>query len=161
MRYIWDLKNQYLINKGFINRWVFHTISYFTRKTDYLSSVRVDSFIANSSFIKKRIDKIYKRDSIIIHPPVDTQQFLTLPKKNYYLYFGELIEYKKPDLAIDAFNKLNKKLIVIGDGPMKKSLKIIANSNIQFLGRVDDNSVKKYLSQAKALIYILALKILE
>ena len=153
MRYIWDLNNQYLSSMSRIKKLCFIFISYFARKTDFLSSNRVDFFISNSSFVKKRIMKFYKKESTVIFPPVDTQKFYLSKKKDFFIFMGELIEYKKPDIAIEAFNKLKLPLYVIGDGAMIKKLKKHANSNITFLGRLDDLNVTTYLSEANALIY--------
>lgn len=153
MRYIWDFKNIYINKLGVIKKQFFQLISYYARKTDYLSAMRVDKFIANSSFIQRRIKKIYHLESTIIYPPVDINSFYLSNKKNYYLYFGELIEYKKPDIVIQAFNKLGSNIYIIGNGPMKKELQKNANKNIKFLDWQTDANIRKYLSEAQALIY--------
>lgn len=153
MRYLWDMKDIYLNNTNILKKFFANIIFYSARKADLLSSFRVDFFIANSSFIKKRIWKFYKRKSEVIFPPVDVNNFKLSNKKNFYLYFGELINYKNPKLAIDVFNKLGHELIVIGDGPLFSELKKISNENIKFLGRLDDYQIAQYLSQAKCLVY--------
>ena len=79
MRYIWDLKNEYIKKTNFIKKILFILISYFARKTDFISSTRVDLFIANSTFVEKGIEKFYKRKSIVINPPVEIESFTLSP----------------------------------------------------------------------------------
>lgn len=153
MRYIWDMKNIYESNLGFLKKIIFRYTANKMRIIDYISSSRVDYFIANSNFIKQRISKYYKKDSYVIYPPVNLDRFYISKKKNFYLLFGELIIYKNPQVAIEAFNTLGYKLYVIGDGPLINTLKNTAKNNIKFLGRVNDDLVAKFLSEAKALIY--------
>ena len=147
-------KKWILYRNKFIKKFFIEIILSYSRKVDVLSSLRVDHFISISSHIQDRINKFYKRKSTIIFPPVDIEKFsISKKKSNYYLYFGELNEYKKPELAVKAFNKLGYPLLVIGDGSLTKYLKKISNNNITFLGRINDDEINNYLSQAKALIY--------
>ena len=116
----------------------------------------MDYFVANSNFVKKRIFKIYRRDSEVIYPPVDAESFKwdEPPEKGgFYLMLGQLTTYKKPDLVIDAFRELDRKLVVIGDGEMQSSLKETASLNVTFLGRQSFTMVKKYLAEAEALLF--------
>ena len=124
------------------------------RKWDYISSVRVDKFIANSSFTAKRIKKYWGRESEIIHPPVNTNYFL--PNENradFYLSVSRLVPNKRVDLLVKAFNKLNFPLIIVGEGPEKKDLEKIANKNIKFLGFQKDNDIKMLMENCRAFIY--------
>ena len=84
-------------------------------------------FIANSHNVKKRIKKYYNRDSQVIYPPVETENFFTSEKKgNYFLAGGRLVPYKKFDLIVEAFNKLGIPLKIFGVGPELKKLKSIS-----------------------------------
>lgn len=124
------------------------------RRWDYNVSQRVNYFIANSNNISSKIKKIYNRDSIVIYPGINTKKFYIDGVKNdYYLAVGRLLFYKHFDLTIKVFNKLGLPLKIIGSGPDKDRLKKMANKNIEFVGRVDDDSLRKYYSKARALIF--------
>jgi glycosyltransferase involved in cell wall biosynthesis len=158
MRYAWDLYHQYLKDsnlehgiKGFYAKRVLHKI----RVWDYINSQRVDHFIANSNYIAKRINKTYNRDSTVIYPPVDVNNFNLVEKKeDFYVAASRMVPYKKIKTIVEAFNQMpTKKLYVIGDGPEFKAIKKIANSNIELLGFLDSGSLKSYLQKAKAFVF--------
>ena len=154
MRYLWDMYHDYLNNANYIVRIIFPVISHWLRVWDRVSADRVDYFLANSTFIKSRISKYYRRDSQIVFPPVRTEQFSSERcRSNSYLYLGQLVGYKRPDLAINSFNRLGLPLIVIGEGEMFNKLKKIANKNITFLGWQSFENVKLHLETCKALIF--------
>jgi glycosyltransferase involved in cell wall biosynthesis len=123
------------------------------RLWDQAAAQRVDSFVANSKYIAHRIQKYYHRDSIVIHPPVQTTQFSISPSVgNYFLAGGRLVSYKRFDLVIRAFNRLNIPLKIFGEGPEFANLRTLAKDNIEFLGHVDAETRKKLYSQAIAFI---------
>ena len=156
MRYIWDHYHIYNKNSGFLTKLMMPLISHYLRQWDVSSASRVDIFIANSSHVANRIKKYYRRDAIVVHPPVAVEDFSSVNDSeigDFYLWAGELVAYKRPDILINAFNKSGKKLIVIGDGPAFKKLKKTANDNIQFLGKVDFETLKWHFSRCKALIF--------
>ncbi len=156
MRYAWDDCQKYTDDFGFprsVKRLVPFAMNYI-RLWDKMSADRVDKFIANSSFVAKRIKKYYKKDSTVINPPVSTDKFCVTDKqKDYYLMVGRLIAYKRHDIAIKAFNELGYSLKIIGRGPEMKRLQKIANPNIEFLGRVPDSELAKCYSECKAFIF--------
>jgi glycosyltransferase involved in cell wall biosynthesis len=158
IRYAWDLYHQYLNEsnlkkgiKGILAKFFLH----YLRNWDISTVNRVDYFIANSNFIKKRIKKIYNKDSIVIYPPVDTNYFLPFFKKeNFYLTASRLVPYKKIDQIVEAFSKMeDKKLIVIGDGPEMKKIKSKAKKNIEILGYQSNEVLKNYMQRAKAFVF--------
>jgi glycosyltransferase involved in cell wall biosynthesis len=156
MRYAWDYANEYRKDNnisGIKNLYYAHLIKYL-REWDFLASKRPDKYIANSMNVAKRIKKYYKRDSEIIFPPVNVKKFKAEKKNsNYFLIVSTLTPYKRVDLAIYLFNKIGKRLVIIGDGPQKKYLESIAGKNIDFLGFKDDATVKEYLENCRALIF--------
>ena len=93
------------------------------RKWDYISSVRVDKFIANSSFTAKRIKKYWGRESKIIHPPVNTNYFFPTTIEEFYLSVSRLVPNKRVDLLVKAFNKIDLPLFIVGEGPEKRILR--------------------------------------
>ena len=159
MRYAWDDCQKYTRDFYFprlIKRLIPFAMNYI-RLWDKISADRVDIFIANSNFVARRIKKYYQKDSIVVHPPVDTKNFSIVndvqKSEKYFLMVGRLITYKRHDIAIEAFNKLGLKLKIIGRGPELKRLKKIAKSNIEFLNRVDDEDLKKYYAGCEAFIF--------
>lgn len=156
MRYAWDYTHEYMKEQGagavkrfFANRMIHHI-----RQWDLLAADRVDHYIANSNHVRKRIKKYYRKDSEIMYPPVDTRRFK--PQKehgNYFLIVSTLSPYKKIDLAVQLFNKIGKELVIIGSGSHYEYLKNIAASNVHLMGFKDDETVKKYMENCRALIF--------
>tara|TARA_Y100000590_G_scaffold271942_1_gene305321 strand:+ start:1046 stop:2167 length:1122 start_codon:yes stop_codon:yes gene_type:complete len=154
MRYIWDQQSIYLANTGVIKSLYLRSITPYMRRWDVNSAKKVDHFIANSKYVSERIQRIYGTTSTVIHPPVDINSFhLTKIKGDYFVMAGQLVPYKRPELAILAFNQLKIPLKVIGTGEMLENLKKIAKSNIEFLGYVNDGEYSKVISSARALIF--------
>jgi glycosyltransferase involved in cell wall biosynthesis len=154
MRYVWDLFDEYFRSVGLFKRMMMLICTKPLRIWDRWTSRRVNQFIANSTTVQKRILECYQRDSVVIHPPVDIDSFgIQGAIGDYYLLFGQLIQYKRPDLAVEAFNHSGRKLIVIGQGGMLDSLRKLAKPNVQFLGRLDDVAIKGYLAHCRALIF--------
>jgi len=112
--------------------------------------------VANSTTTKRRISEFYKRDSCVIHPPVDISDFsISLPKdrQDFFLVVSHLVPYKRVDIAIRAFNALGLPLKVVGDGPMRPHLERIAKGNIEFLGHVTKTNLCELYRKCKALVY--------
>ncbi len=157
MRYAWDLFYSYKKSSGkltrfFMDRWIPNI-----RLWDYVSSQRIDTLIANSSYIARRIKKCWNREASVIYPPVDTDRLSPNGKEaeDFYVVFSRFVPYKRLDLAISACGELGKKLVVIGSGSQEKELKALASqyNDITFTGRIGDDEVKGYLQRCKALIF--------
>lgn len=154
MRYAWEKREEYTEGMGKLKKKLVEILCHYMRIWDVASSNRVDYFIANSTEVQKRIKKHYKRDSIVINPPVRCNMFnISQTDGDYYLVLSRLVAYKRFDLAVQACSQLGKKLVVIGEGPEKEKLEKIANENVTFLGRQPDDVVKKYMSECKALLF--------
>ncbi len=158
IRYAWDLQYQYLkeagLSSGFksiLTRLLLHKM----RMWDYRTANGVDSFIAISHFIARRIKKIYRRESTVIYPPVDVNAFeLNEKKENFYLTASRMVPYKKINLIVEAFGHMpDKKLFVIGDGPDYKKIASMAGSNVVLLGYQPFDKLKEYMQKAKAFVY--------
>jgi len=159
MRYAWDDCQKYTRDfyfPSFIKNLIPFAMNYI-RLWDKVSADRVDVFIANSNFVAGRIKKYYRKDCIVVHPPVDTEKFSPTKSEEenqpYFLMVGRLIAYKRHDITIKAFNELGLPLKIIGRGPEMKRLKKIAGPNIEFLGRVDDEKLKNHYQNCKGLIF--------
>jgi len=156
-RYLWDYSHQYISELRF-NKYFKKLISLNLNKIriwDKIAADRVDIFIANSKYVQKRITKYYRRDSVVIYPPVDIEKFcINELTSDYFLIGGRLAPYKRVDIVIEAFKINGKKLKIFGDGVDFKRLKIIAGNanNIEFLGRVNDDERKELFSKCRAFI---------
>jgi len=154
MRYAWDMYDEYTESLPFIKKLLVRASLAYIRKWDIVTVDRVDYFIANSSFIAERIERIYNRESIVIHPPVDTKQFsLCTQKEEYYITASRLVPYKKVKLIVEAFNRTDKKLIVIGKGEELEEIRSIAKNNIEVLGFVETDRMVKLIQKAKGFVF--------
>lgn len=124
------------------------------RRWDYKAAQRPDYFIANSVNVQERIRRYYGRESVVIHPPVDTEIFHPEGRKeNYYFVASRLEPYKKIELVIEAFNTLGLPLKVAGSGTAIERLRAMAKPNVEFLGRVSDEELRRRYSEALAYIF--------
>ncbi|OED37051.1 glycosyl transferase [Chromatiales bacterium (ex Bugula neritina AB1)] len=158
MRYAWDLQEQYLAQTG-LNRGIRSVLVRYVlfrlRIWDVVSSNRVDCFIANSNYIRSRISKTYRRDSKVIHPPVDIDSFQEKQnKEDFYLAASRQVPYKRIDLIVESFKHMpDKKLVVIGDGPEHKKIKALAGDNVKIIGHQPEPVLIDYLQRARAFIF--------
>ena len=156
MRYAWDDCQKYTQDFYFpsLIKKIIPFFMNYIRIWDRMSIERVDKLIANSNFVAKRIKKYYKKDSEIIYPPVNFNDFhISQKREEYFLMVGRILAYKKFDIAVEAFNKLGLPLKIIGRGPEMKKLQKLAKSNIEFLGRVPDEELAKYYAECRAFIF--------
>lgn len=153
-------------------RWYAHIINFFLRQYDFQTAQQVDYFIANSQETRRRVQKFYRRESIVIYPPIlinfkNPNHKSSLPEcfeakqadrqnlksKSYYLSVGRLAWAKRVDLIIEACNKLHRPLIIVGIGNEYAALKRIAGPTVKFLGSVTDEELDRLYAHATALIY--------
>lgn len=158
IRYAWDLYHDYtqVTNlgrglKSLVAKYILHRI----RQWDVLSAFRVDYFLCNSNYVSKRIKKVYRREAVTIYPNIDVNCFkLCVEKEDYYLTVGRLVDYKRTDIIIEAFNRMpDKRLIIIGHGPDYRKTKRQAKANVQVLGYQPVEKLKEWMQHAKALIF--------
>lgn len=157
MRYLWDQYHIYRRSAGPVTRMAMPHLAHKLRIWDVTSAARVDNIAANSSHVAARIQKYWRRDATIVHPPVAVENFAPVPpseRGDFYLWVGEFVPYKRPDLAIDTFRKLGKPLIMLG-GPDTKARRLAqkAPSNIKILGRVSDTRLRDLMARCKALVF--------
>ncbi|KJS15780.1 MAG: glycosyl transferase family 1 [Peptococcaceae bacterium BRH_c4b] len=158
IRYAWDLQHHYLNESGLDNgpkswlaRWLLQKI----RLWDYHTANGVDAFIANSHFIARRIWKVYRREATVIYPPVDVTAFTVQEQKeDFYLTASRMVPYKKIDLIVEAFSQmLDKRLVVIGDGPDFKKISDKARDNVTLLGYQPFEVLRDYMQRARAFVF--------
>lgn len=154
MRYIWDLAPLYFPQRGILGRFLLPHLLTRLRTWDVASSARVDHFVANSSFVAQRIQKYYRREASVVHPPVDTARFAgDAPAGDQYLMVSALVPSKGIELALDAFRVLGRGLRVVGEGPLFETLRSRAPANVRFLGRVGDEELRKLYQGSRALVH--------
>lgn len=158
VRFAWDMQGQYLTQgrmlrgpKSLLARSILHYI----RNWDVRSANGVDVFVTNSRFVGQRVQKIYRRESSVIYPPVNTSRFTAhAEKEDFYLTASRLVPYKRIDVIIEAFNRMpDKKLIVVGDGPEMERLKAIAGPNVRLLGQQSGERLRRYLQLARGFVF--------
>lgn len=158
IRYAWDMQADYLeetgLNRG-VKGWITKALLHYIRQWDLRTVPGVDAFIANSSFIRRRIHKVYRRDSTIIHPPVDVERFpLRESKDDYYLAASRIVPYKRIDLIVDSFSRMpERRLKVVGDGPGLAKLRAMAGPNVEILGFQEADRFRDLMRRAKAFVF--------
>lgn len=155
MRYIYDQYQPYSKRLNLVQRAYFSHLAHRLRLWDAVSSMRVDRFVANSSFVAERIRRVYGRQSDVVHPPADLGTFAPVerPGRDYYLCVSELVPYKRVDIAVDAFRGLDRRLVVAGSGESLEALRRGAPENVTFVGRVSDGRLRELYAHARALIF--------
>ena len=164
MRFVWDYNERYLKKPSIFTRLFFN----YLRIWDRMAADRPDYLIANSKYTQKRIEKYYRRESTVIYPPVDVlnvqnnrlEQTQRLNKqsdkvieRDYFLVVSRLSAYKKVDIVVEAFNKLDLSLVIIGQGNQEKYLRKIAKENIKILGWQNEEVVQEYYKNALGFIF--------
>lgn len=133
---------------------IFKLLLPYLRKRDYAAAQRVDQFVAISEASRAYIKTYYNRDSLVINSPINLEQFSPSEnRKDHYLIISRLEHWKRVDYAIEAFNQMGLPLRIIGTGKDESQLKAMAKPNITFLGAVDDATLAREYSEAKAVIF--------
>ncbi|WP_432706442.1 glycosyltransferase family 4 protein [Azotobacter salinestris] len=161
VRYAWDLQHQYLRESGLdrgVKSWLARLMLHKVRLWDMRTANGVDHFISVSKFIGRRIQKVYRRDSVTIYPPVNVEAFKAAEadnKEDFYVTSSRLVPYKRVDLIVEAFSRKlpDRKLVVIGDGPELHKIRSLAGPNIKFLGYCEFSVLKEHLRKARAFVF--------
>ncbi len=164
IRFAWDENEEYLVQQGrkkiigFFARFVLGYI----RVWDKIAADRPDYLISNSQYTKRRIKKYYGIESEVIYPPIHISYNIKHIAQNdvnevlnnkYFLIVSRLSPYKKIDAAVEAFNKLELPLVIVGTGEQEKYLKSIAGNNIKFLGFQPDEKLPEIYENARAFVF--------
>ena len=153
-RYLWHQMKEGYRHVGNIIKKLLPAGLNYLRVWDQIASDRPDRYVSISKTVQKRIKKFYRKDSVIIYPPVQLDRFLTTNEtSDYFLLVSRLEAHKSIDIVIDAFNSLGHKLKIVGTGKDYDHLKKKSKPNIVFLGRLSDNKLKRLYSRCKALIF--------
>jgi glycosyltransferase involved in cell wall biosynthesis len=153
-RFLWDTKT-YLREYSVYGRFypLLEHVFQLMRKADLECAQEPDLYVANSSTVARRIERIYNRPALVINYPIDSQQFtFSDQKEDFYLASARLLGYKRIDVIVEAFNWLGWSLVVTGDGPEREMLQSRAMENVRFLGHVSDSDRKWLLSKSRSVI---------
>jgi glycosyltransferase involved in cell wall biosynthesis len=152
MRYVWGMEEAYF-GHGWRRR-AYELMARPLRRWDRRTESRVDRFVAISEYVRKRIARVYGRESQVVYPPVDTDRFQPVEKpEDYFLVVSALVPYKRVDIVVEAFRARSEELWVVGDGPLLSRLRATAPRNVRFLGRVDDDALPGTVARCRALIF--------
>lgn len=155
MRWVWRYDDYVAREKlGSFARGLLPLMLWPLKKWDLRASQQPNYYIANSRLVADRIKKIYGREAHVIPPPIDVNRFhMSNEIDDYYIVLSRLMPYKRIDLAIEACKRMNRRLIVIGDGPDRARLEKLADDRIEFLGRQPDKIVNYYAARCRALLF--------
>lgn len=152
-RYLWDQFHEQ--TRGMRGRLLIGAMAAWLRVWDRMAADRVDVFVANSQTVAARIRRYYRREPIVVHPPVDTERFRPsgAPAEDFLLVVARLVPYKRVDLAIEAATRRGYRLVVVGDGPELARLQARAGSSVTFLGRRSDAEIAELYARCRAFLF--------
>lgn len=158
IRYAWDLQHQYLREAGLVRGFrgaLARLILHYIRMWDVRTGHGVDRFLANSEFIRRRIRKVYGRESTVVYPPVDIEAFpLCAAKEDFYLAASRMVPYKKMPIIVEAFARMpEKRLVVIGEGPDFDRCRTLASANVELVGYQPFDKLRDYMQRAQAYVF--------
>jgi len=155
MRWVWRYED-YVAREGFSKgiREMLPLMMWGLRKWDLRAAKQPNYYITSSHLVADRIKQTYGREAQVIPPPIDVTRFhMSNDIQDYYLVLSRLIPYKRIDIAIEACKRMNRRLVIIGDGPDRARLEKLADDRIEFLGRQPDQIVNYYLARCRALLF--------
>ena len=156
MRYLWNMFHEYREQSGRLTRLAMPALAHYLRQWDTVSASRVDRYVANSNAVAGRIRRYYGRGAEVVWPPVDTRAFRSVEaneRGDYMLMVGELVPYKRPELAVEAFNRMRRKLVVIGGGEMLGRIRRLAGPTVAVLGPQPFAELQRHYARCQALIF--------
>lgn len=155
LRYAWEPHLDYRLRRsGPVTRAAGHAALHYLRMWDRLASGRVDYFVANSRNVALKIGKYYGREAAVIHPPVDVERFpVAGAGGQYFLAVSRLVPYKRLELAVEAFTRLELPLKIVGDGPERQYLEQLAGPTVEFLGYASDGELPQLMGSCLALVF--------
>jgi len=157
MRYAWDFYLNYL-ERGGMDRGaktlLARPVLHYLRLWDAAAANRVDAYLANSHHVARRVNKLYRRPARVLYPPVEVGRYRAdLPREDFYVSVSRLVPYKGVELIIEAFTKMKKPLVIIGDGPELDRVRRIAGPNVNLLGQQPEEVLTDHLQRARAFVF--------
>jgi glycosyltransferase involved in cell wall biosynthesis len=153
-RSYWDGFAVNLRGMSWVMRAAFGPVSQYMRQWDFAAAQRIDGFAVNSKYVAERVRKYYRRESVVIYPPVKVREAtVATGPGDYYFSVGRLVAAKRVDLAIKVCNRLGRRLLVAGTGPEEARLRQMAGPTIEFLGRISDAELRDRYAGCRALLF--------
>ena len=154
MRYLYDGYEAYRAQMGALTRAVFSATAGRVRRWDQQAAQRVTYFVANSEYVAERIRRLYGRESVVIHPPIDLHRgSIASSPGQHYLCAGRLVGYKRTELMIEACARLGRTLRIAGTGPEEARLKKLAGEHVTFLGEMETAALWQEYAACRALLF--------
>jgi glycosyltransferase involved in cell wall biosynthesis len=151
-RYAWNARDTTLAQHNALIRMGLGLIFTRWRQWDWIAAQRVDAYLANSQTTRRRIARYFNRDATVVYPPVETGRFTPGEVGDYYLIVSELMPHKRIHVAVEAFNRMGRKLVIVGDGPEARRLRRLAGPTVSIEGRVSDARVAQLAQGCRALV---------
>jgi glycosyltransferase involved in cell wall biosynthesis len=151
-RYAWNARDTTLAQHNPLIRMALGLIFTRWRQWDWIAAQRVDTYLANSQTTRRRIARYFNRDATVVYPPVETGRFHPGEVGDYYLVVSELMPHKRINVAVEAFNRMGRKLVIVGDGPEVRRLRRLAGPTVRVEGRVSDERVAQLAQGCRALV---------
>jgi len=155
MRYAWDAVEVYL-GRG-VRRWAAAPLLAALRRFDRRTAgpEQVTRLVAISEYVRRRVERHWGRSASVVYPPVDVDRFRPdgAPPDDFYLLVGAFVPYKRADLAIEAFRRLGRRLVVVGNGPLWPAAVRSAPRNVELVGRIDEADLARLYARCRALVY--------
>lgn len=156
MRYVWDAQERYLKEIGREKSLLLRIFLSYLRVWDRQSAERPDVLIVNSTFTERRVEKYYRRESTVVFPPAavlhEESAATVEDKKEIFLIVARLTRSKRVGTVIEAFNRLELPLLVVGTGPEERNLHELAGRTIRFAGAISDEELARMYARARAII---------
>jgi glycosyltransferase involved in cell wall biosynthesis len=151
-RYAWSEREATLAARNSLTRAPLRSLLTRWRQWDWIAAQRVDRYVANSQLTAARVKRYFGREAAVVHPAVELERFHPGHVGEHYVVLAELMAHKRIDVAVRAFTRLGRPLLVVGDGPELRQLRRIAGPTVRFAGRVPDARVAEFLRSARALV---------
>jgi glycosyltransferase involved in cell wall biosynthesis len=153
-RSLWDQYTHYQNTLHGLKKLAFTISAHYVRQWDFSAAQRIDTFVANSAYVADRIRKYYRRDSLVIYPPVGTMHgFISTSTSDYYLTVGRLTNTKHTEIIVEACSALSRRLMVVGAGEEMDRLRKQAGPTVEFLGHVDEHRLRTLYSECRAFLF--------
>lgn len=153
-RYLWDTAHETLRARARLLRAPGAVLQHWLRLSDFAAAARVDFFLANSRYTQRRIQQYYRRESTVIHPPIDTAYFTpgSGGRGAHFLCVGRLTAHKHFDQAVRVCEKLGLPLVTVGVGTAETRLRRLAGRHVTFAGQVPPDRLRELMRRARALL---------
>jgi glycosyltransferase involved in cell wall biosynthesis len=165
MRYIWDERQAYQARApiGAVGRAALTLSAHYLRMWDVTATARADLLVANSGYTRRKLNRYYGRDAVVLHPPVQMQRFggsapasaagSADAEGSYDLVVSALVPYKRVELAVRAYARNGLSLVVVGEGPDRDRLAALAPANVELRGKVSDDELVQLYRGCRALVH--------